>query len=65
MSYLDMPLDPANDGRRACILSLPVHISGELMPADVADAISGLWHDPGVLSAIYRSRDNQLNDSAT
>jgi guanine nucleotide-binding protein subunit alpha len=65
MSYLDIPLNPANDGRRACILSLPVQIEGELMPADVADAIRGLWHDPGVRSAVQRSREYQLNDSAT
>ena len=65
MSYLDIPLNPANDGRRACILSLPVQIEGELMPADVADAIRGLWHDPGVRSVVQRSREYQLNDSAT
>jgi guanine nucleotide-binding protein subunit alpha len=34
------------------------------MARDVADAVRGLWRDPGVKEAVSRSREFQLNDSA-
>ncbi len=64
MPHLDIHLSPQNDARRNIILSLPGQIEGDVMPRDVADAIRGLWKDPGVKEAVSRSREFQLNDSA-
>lgn len=64
MPQLDLQLTPTNDARRNIILSLPGQIETESLPRDVADAIRGLWHDPGVTEAVRRSREFQLNDSA-
>jgi guanine nucleotide-binding protein G(i) subunit alpha len=61
---LQLALQPQNDARRAAILALPPQIEGETMPRDVADAIRGLWRDPGVQQAVGRSNEFQLNDSA-
>jgi guanine nucleotide-binding protein G(i) subunit alpha len=63
MPQLDIPLQPQNDARRAIILALPSQIEGEVLPRDVADAVRGLWRDPGVQHAVSRSREFQLNDS--
>ncbi|KAI9437440.1 heterotrimeric G protein alpha subunit B [Lactarius indigo] len=57
-------LTPQNDARRAVILSLPPQIESDVLPGDVADAVRGLWRDPGVREAVNRSREFQLNDSA-
>ena len=65
MPPLDIYLSPQNDARRTVILSLPVQIEGDTMPRDIADAIRGLWRDPGVREAVRRAREFQLNDSAT
>jgi len=65
MPALDIYLSPQNDARRTVILSLPVQIEGDTMPRDVADAIRGLWRDPGAREAVRRAREFQLNDSAT
>jgi guanine nucleotide-binding protein G(i) subunit alpha len=64
MPQLDIPLRPENDARRSAVLSLPPQIEGDIMPRDVADAVRGLWRDPGVQAAVGRSREFQLNDSA-
>lgn len=64
MPQLDITLSPQNDARRAVVLALPIQIEGEALPRDVADAIRGLWRDPGVREAVRRSREFQLNDSA-
>ncbi|KAL5528751.1 GPA1 [Sanghuangporus sanghuang] len=64
MPQLDLQLAPQNDARRNIILSLPGQIETNYMPRDVADAIRGLWRDPGVKEAVRRSREFQLNDSA-
>lgn len=64
MPQLDIQLAPQNDARRAVVLSLPGQIDADALPADVADAIRGLWRDPGVKEAVRRSREFQLNDSA-
>ena len=45
-------------------MSLPLQIEGDMLPPDVADAVRGLWRDPGVREAVRRSREFQLNDSA-
>ncbi|KAG8835681.1 guanine nucleotide-binding protein subunit alpha [Serendipita sp. 399] len=62
---LDLALAPQNDARRTIILSLPVQLEAEQLPRDVADAVYGLWRDPGVREAVRRAREFQLNDSAT
>ena len=64
MPQLDIQLAPQNDARRNMILSLPGQIETEALPYNVADAIRGLWKDPGVKEAVRRSREFQLNDSA-
>jgi guanine nucleotide-binding protein subunit alpha len=64
MSALDISLAPQNDARRAIVMSLPMQIEADVLPRDVADAVRGLWRDPGVKEAVRRSREFQLNDSA-
>lgn len=65
MPALEIELAPQNDSRRAIILGLPVQLETDTLPRDVADAIRGLWRDPGVQDAVRRAREFQLNDSAT
>jgi guanine nucleotide-binding protein G(i) subunit alpha len=65
LPQLDIPLNPGNDARRSVVLSLPAQIEGDMLPRDVSDAVRGLWADPGVREAVRRSREFQLNDSAT
>jgi len=65
MPSLDLSLLPSNDARRNVILSLPPQLEAESLPRDVTDAIRGLWRDPAVVEAVRRSREFQLNDSAT
>jgi guanine nucleotide-binding protein G(i) subunit alpha len=64
MPQLDISLDPRNDARRSIILSLPIQIEADVLPRDIADAVRGLWRDPGVKQAVARSNEFQLNDSA-
>lgn len=65
MPALDISLQPQNDARRAIIMALPGQMENDYLPPDVADALSSLWQDPGVREAVRRSREFQLNDSAT
>jgi len=65
MPSLELGLNPHNDARRSVIMSLPGQIEGDSLPRDVADAVRGLWNDDGVREAVRRSREFQLNDSAT
>ncbi|KAG9099064.1 guanine nucleotide-binding protein subunit alpha [Ceratobasidium sp. UAMH 11750] len=65
MPALDISLQPQNDARRAIIMSLPGQMENDSLPHDVADALISLWQDPGVREAVRRSREFQLNDSAT
>ncbi|KAJ7854002.1 heterotrimeric G-protein alpha subunit, GPA1-like protein [Mycena leptocephala] len=60
MPLLDISLAPQNDARRATILSLPAQIDADVLPRDLADAVRGLWMDPGVKEAVRRSREFQL-----
>ncbi|KAJ6484008.1 heterotrimeric G protein alpha subunit B [Mycena sanguinolenta] len=64
MPQLDIALAPQNDARRATIMALPPQIEADVLPRDLADAMRGLWRDPGVKEAVRRSREFQLNDSA-
>lgn len=65
LPVLELSLASQNDSRRTVILSLPVQLEAETLPREVADAIYGLWRDPSVREAVRRSREFQLNDSAT
>lgn len=65
MPALDLQLQPQNDARRAIVMSLPGQMETDSLPPDVADALFNLWQDPGVREAVRRSREFQLNDSAT
>jgi len=56
--------NPANNSRAQLIMDQPHQVDGDHLPADVADAISGLWKDGGVQACFARSREFQLNDSA-
>lgn len=64
LPILDIQLSPQNDARRAVILSLPVQLECDTLAPDIADAVRGLWKDPGMREAVRRSREFQLNDSA-
>ncbi|PWN46267.1 putative guanine nucleotide-binding protein alpha-1 subunit [Ceraceosorus guamensis] len=65
MENLDIPLAEGNNAKRAeIILSLPAQIDADSLPNHVADAVFGLWRDPGVQACFQRSREYQLNDSA-
>ncbi|KAI9230249.1 MAG: G-protein complex alpha subunit GpaA/FadA [Piptocephalis tieghemiana] len=46
------------------IMDLPHQIEADSLPQEVAEAIRGLWMDPGVQQCFGRSREFQLNDSA-
>lgn len=64
LPVLDLALSPSNDARRATILAMPTQIEADHFPRDVADAIRNLWRDPAIQTAVRRSREFQLNDSA-
>ena len=65
MPQLDIQLNPQNDARRSIIFGLQGNLDQDVLPTDVADAIRGLWQDQGVQETVSRSREFQLNDSAT
>jgi len=65
MPALDIMLQPPNEQRRAIVMSLPGQMENDSLPHEVADALFSLWQDPGVREAVRRSREFQLNDSAT
>ena len=64
MPHLNLALTPQNDAHRATVLSLPDQIETDVLPRDIADAVSSLWRDPAVQEAVQRSREFRLNDSA-
>ena len=61
---LGINIDPANDARRALVMSLPGQIEGDVLHPDISDAVRGLWNDPRIREAVRRAREFQLNDSA-
>ncbi|KAH7097037.1 G protein alpha-subunit [Auriculariales sp. MPI-PUGE-AT-0066] len=65
MPQLDIQLAQANDGRRGTIMALTGQVEGDILAREIVDAIRGLWRDPAVREAVRRSREYQLNDSAT
>ncbi|KAJ7775588.1 GPA1 heterotrimeric G-protein alpha subunit [Mycena metata] len=52
MLDLKLALAAENEAHRDVILSLPPHIEAEVLPRDIADAVRGLWRDPGVRNAV-------------
>lgn len=56
--------NPDNNSRAQLIMDQPHQVDGDHLPAEVADAIAGLWKDGGVQACFARSREFQLNDSA-
>ncbi|KAJ7794061.1 heterotrimeric G-protein alpha subunit, GPA1-like protein [Mycena olivaceomarginata] len=64
MPALDISLSPINEARRATILSHPELGKADVLPRDVANAIHGLWRDPGVKGAVSRGNEFGLSESA-
>ncbi|KAF7355888.1 G-protein alpha subunit [Mycena venus] len=64
MPALEISLSPMNDARRATILSHSELDGADVLPRDVADAIRGLWRDPGIKEAVRRRNELQLSESA-
>ena len=64
LPIIEITLQPANDGRKAIIMSLPGQIEGDILHPDISDAVRGLWNDPNIREAVSRAREFQLNDSA-
>ncbi|KAF9015774.1 guanine nucleotide binding protein, alpha subunit [Hymenopellis radicata] len=62
---LSLNLSPANEGAKSTILALPQQLDSDTLAPDVASALSALWGDNAVTSAVVRAREFQLNDSAT
>lgn len=61
---MEVSVNPANQGRWNIVMGSPGQIEGEIFPADLADAVRGLWHDDGVRAVFARRNELQLNDSA-
>ncbi|KAJ7808986.1 G protein alpha-subunit [Mycena olivaceomarginata] len=64
MPALDISLFPINEAHRATILSRPELDKADVLPRDVANAIHGLWRDPGVKGAVSRGNEFGLSESA-
>ena len=67
MPVLGVPIQPGNESRKELILALNPNTTytQECLPKDISDALRGLWYDPGVRAVVNRSREYQLNDSAS
>ncbi|KDQ12024.1 hypothetical protein BOTBODRAFT_57088 [Botryobasidium botryosum FD-172 SS1] len=62
---LGIPLHEDNDANRELVWNLPQQVEWDIMDPEVSEAIGALWEDDGVREAVQRSREFQLNDSAT
>jgi hypothetical protein len=56
---MGLKLDPKNSQRRATLRSLPAQAA--VMTKDVADAISGIWHDPCIQKAFNHAAPFSLS----
>lgn len=61
---MEVPIDPSNQPRWDLVMAAPPQVEGDQFPPRLADAVAGLWRDPGVLQAFDRRNELQLNDSA-
>ncbi|RKO97265.1 hypothetical protein CXG81DRAFT_26405 [Caulochytrium protostelioides] len=57
--------NPANEAHRDTILDLPTQIEADLLPQEIAIAVKALWADAGLQACFARSKEYQLNDSAS
>lgn len=64
VALMEISITPQNQARWNAIMAAPVQIEGDEFPAQLAEAIAGLWRDPGVRQAYERRNELQLNDSA-
>lgn len=66
MTTMHIPLGrDSNSVHQQLVMELPSQIEAEVFPAEVAIAVKALWADEGVRSCFERSREFQLNDSAS
>lgn len=67
MPQLNVPIQPGNESRKEMILGLNPNltITQDYLPREISEALRGLWYDPGVRAVVNRSREYQLNDSAS
>jgi guanine nucleotide-binding protein subunit alpha len=65
MDTMAISVLPENQSFKDIILELPEQIEGDKLPPKVGESIKKLYADPGVQACISRSREYQLNDSAT
>lgn len=61
---MELPINPANQGRWEAIMGAPGQIEGAKFPPHLSEAVGGLWTDQGVQGAFRRRNELQLNDSA-
>jgi len=57
--------NPDNSGHAQVILEQPNQIEDDVLPEEVTEAVKSLWVDAGVQECFGRSREYQLNDSAS
>ncbi|KAJ1984784.1 guanine nucleotide-binding protein subunit alpha [Dimargaris cristalligena] len=66
MEYMQITLDnPESEHHAEVVLALPIQLDTDELPRTAAVAVSALWQDAGVRACVQRSREFQLNDSAT
>lgn len=65
MDTMGISVSPENQTFRDIILELPAQIEGDKLPQKVGEAVKKLYADAGIQACIGRSREYQLNDSAT
>ena len=56
---------PASTAYQDVIMEQPNQIEGDFLSPEVTAAVAGLWKDDGVRECFTRSREYQLNDSAS
>jgi guanine nucleotide-binding protein G(i) subunit alpha len=66
MKSLELPLgEEEAQPHVQTILAQPPQLEGDILPPDIGLAIKTLWEDAGVRECFKRSREYQLNASAT
>lgn len=61
---MSLSILPTNHSRANLILTAPSQIEGDIFLPALADAVKGLWEDPGCQQAYKRRNEMQINDSA-
>jgi guanine nucleotide-binding protein G(i) subunit alpha len=66
MQTMGIPMSkPDSEKHKSVILDLPNQIEAEVFPPECTAAVKALWVDDGVQTCFSRSREFQLNDSAS